>query len=135
MVFIHLLIKDPYVTNHMQKIGFYFLPISVSNATDVDPLVSSIITLHVYVPSSPSIRYMKFRVLIKPVVPLMVTLLSFVIVSPPGPIQLIITELDSTPLTVLTIHWIIWGLPTIATCMGPDGDRVTFGSGTTPDIK
>jgi len=60
----------------------------------------------------------------------MVTLLSFVIVSPPGPIQVIITELDSTPLTVLTTHWIIWELPTIAPCMGPDGDRVIVGVGT-----
>ena len=64
------------------------------------------------------------------VVGLMVTLLSLVIVSPPGPIQLIITELDSTPLTVLTVHWIIWGLPTIAPCMGPDGDMVIPGVGT-----
>jgi len=64
------------------------------------------------------------------VVGLMVTLLSFVIVSPPGPIQLIITELDSTPLIVLTVHCIIWGLPTIAPCMGPDGDVMTVGGGT-----
>ena len=56
------------------------------------------------------------------VVGLMVTLLSFVIDSPPGPIQLIITELNSTPLTVLTIHWISCGLPTIAPCMGPGGN-------------
>jgi len=51
-------------------------------------------------------------------------------VSPPGPIQLIITELDSTPLTVLTVHWIIWGLPTIAPCMEPAGDKVTVNKGT-----
>ena len=61
---------------------------------------------------------------------LMVTLLSFVIDSPPGPIQLIITELNSTPLTVLTIHWISCGLPTIAPCIGPDGIVVTVGVGT-----
>ena len=65
----------------------------------------------------------------------MVTLLSIVIVSHPGPIQLIITELDSTPLTVLTVHWIIWGLPTIAPCMGPDGDMASGGIGTVVDIK
>ena len=64
------------------------------------------------------------------VVGLMVTLLSFVIDSPPGPIQLIITELNSTPLTVLTIHWISCGLPTIAPCMGPDGNVVIVGVGT-----
>ena len=60
----------------------------------------------------------------------MITLLSFVIVSSPGPIQLIITELDSTPLTVLAVHWIIWGLPTIAPCMGPGGVMVILGEGT-----
>ena len=64
------------------------------------------------------------------VVGLMVTLLLFVM-TPPGPIQLIITELDSTPLTVLTIQLITLGLPTIAPCMGPDGDMVTVGVGTT----
>ena len=68
------------------------------------------------------------------VVELKVTLSSFVMTAR-GPIQLITTELDSTPLTVLTVHWIIWGLPTIATCMGPGGDRVTVGAGTAPDIK
>ena len=60
----------------------------------------------------------------------MVTLLSFVIDSPPGPIQLIITELNSTPLTVLTIHWISCGLPTIAPCMGPDGNVAASTLGT-----
>ena len=64
------------------------------------------------------------------VVALMVTLLSFVIDSPLGPIQLIITELNSTPLTVLTIHWISCGLPTIAPCMGPDGNVAIVGVGT-----
>ena len=43
---------------------------------------------------------------------LMVTLLSFVMKTPPGPIQLIITELYSTPLTVLTVQVITSGLPT-----------------------
>ena len=60
----------------------------------------------------------------------MITLLSFVINYPPGPIQLIITELNSTPLTVLTIHWISCGLPTIAPCMGPNGNVVIVGMGT-----
>ena len=60
----------------------------------------------------------------------MVILLSFEIDSPPGPIQLIITELNSTPLTALTIHWISCGLPTIAPCMGPDGDVAIVGAGT-----
>ena len=66
----------------------------------------------------------------------MVTLLSFVIDSPPGPIQLIITELNSTPLTVLTIHWISCGLPTIAPCMGSDGNDsvVMVGVGTISEI-
>jgi len=62
------------------------------------------------------------------VVGLMVTLLLVVIEPPPGPIQLIITELDSTPLTVLTVQLITRGLPTIAPCMGPDGDIVTLGT-------
>ena len=64
----------------------------------------------------------------------MVTLLSFVTVSPPGPIQLIITELDSTPLTVFTLHSIIWGLPTIALCIGPDGNMETVGGGTVEEV-
>ena len=64
------------------------------------------------------------------VVGLMVTLLTFVIDSPPGPIQLIITELNSTPLTVLTIHWISCGLPTIAPCMEVDGNIAMIGGGT-----
>ena len=49
---------------------------------------------------------------------------------PPGPIQLIITELDSTPLTVLTVQLIVSSLPVVVFCMGPDGDRVTVGVGT-----
>ena len=63
------------------------------------------------------------------VVGLIVTLLLF-IMFPPGPIQLIITELDSTPLTVLTVQLITRELPTIAPCMGPDVDIVTVGVGT-----
>ena len=50
--------------------------------------------------------------------------------APPGPIQLIITELASTPLTVLTVQLITNGLPTIAPCMGPGGDMVIVGVGT-----
>ena len=65
----------------------------------------------------------------------MVTLLSFIIDSPPGAIQLIITELDSTPLTVLTIQWIACGLPTIAPCMGPEGFNMTVGVVTTYKIS
>ena len=61
----------------------------------------------------------------------MVTLLSLIIEPPPGPIQLIITELDSTPLTVLTVQLITLGLPTIAPRMGPGGDSVTVNGGTT----
>jgi len=52
------------------------------------------------------------------------------VIAPPGPIQLIITELDPTPLTVLTVHRIIWGLPTIAPVIGPDGNKLTVGIGT-----
>ena len=61
---------------------------------------------------------------------LMVTLLLFIIEPPPGPIQLIVIELDSTILTVFTVQLITWGLTTIAPCMGPDGDVVTIGGGT-----
>ena len=60
----------------------------------------------------------------------MVTLLSLIKELPPGPIQLIITELDSTPLTVLTIQLITRLLPIVAFCMGPDGDKMTVGVGT-----
>ena len=69
------------------------------------------------------------------VVGLMVTLLSFVIDSPPGPIQLIIIELSSTPLTVLTTHWISCGLPTIAPCISVDGNMVSVGAGTETLIR
>ena len=61
------------------------------------------------------------------VVGLMPTLLSLPLLDS---IQVIITELDSTPLTVLTVQLITRGLPTIAPCMGPDGDMVTVGVGT-----
>ena len=64
------------------------------------------------------------------VVGLMVTLLSVVIDPPPGPIQLIITELELTPLIVVTLHWIFRELPTIAPRMEPDGDVVIVGVGT-----
>ena len=60
----------------------------------------------------------------------MVTLLLFLIDLPPGFIQLILTELNSTPLTVLTIHWMSSGLPTIASFIRADGDTVTAGIGT-----
>ena len=58
------------------------------------------------------------------------TLPLVVVMLPSGPIQVIITELDSTPLTVLTVQLIPPGLPTAAFCMGPDGDMVTVGVGT-----
>ena len=58
-----------------------------------------------------------------------VTLLSFV-KDPSGPIQVIVTKLDSTPSTVFTVHMRTCRLPTIAPCMGPDGDIVTVGRGT-----
>jgi len=51
--------------------------------------------------------------------------------DPFGPNQLIDTELGSTPSIVLTVHTITCELPTIAPCMGPDGDTVTVGKGTT----
>ena len=60
----------------------------------------------------------------------MVTLLSFIIEPPPGPIQLIITELGSTPLKVLTVQLITKRLPIAAFCMGPDGDMLTVKMGT-----
>ena len=109
------------------------LLVRVSILTGSDLLVpGDVITLHMYVPSSPSIRYVNWILLVEvlplEVVGLMVPLLSFVIVSPPGPIQLIITEVDSTPLTVLTVHWIIRGLPTIAPCMGPGSDMLNRGA-------
>ena len=64
----------------------------------------------------------------------MVTLLSFVIVSPPGPIQLIITESNSTPLTVLTIHSRVMESPTIADCMVSFGVVVIWILGTKENI-
>ena len=64
------------------------------------------------------------------VVGLMVTLLLLVIELPPGPVQLIITELDLTPLIVVTLHCIFRKLPTIAPRMEPDGDVVIVGVGT-----
>ena len=120
------------VVSSVKKMHVYYYDSlkNASSTTDADPLVSSIITLHVYVPSSPSIRYMKFRVLIKPVVPLMIILLSLATLSPPGPIQLIFTKPNSTPLIVLTAHRIIQGLPTKVPCKGPGGDRVMVGVGT-----
>ena len=60
----------------------------------------------------------------------MVTLLSFIIEPPPGPIQLIVTTLDATPLTVLTVQLITSSLPNVAFYMGPDGDKITIGMGT-----
>ena len=48
----------------------------------------------------------------------------------PGPVQLIITSLKSTPSTVLTIQLTFRGLPTTALTMGPGGCIVTVGSGT-----
>ena len=58
----------------------------------------------------------------------MVTLLSFVIVSPPGSIQLINTKCGSIPLTVLTVQCTTCGLPTVASCIGPDD--IIIGVGT-----
>jgi len=60
----------------------------------------------------------------------MVILVVFVIDSPPGLVQLIFTELKLAPLIVLTVHRISCGLPTIAPCMGPDGNVVIVGVGT-----
>ena len=60
----------------------------------------------------------------------MVTLLSLTTEPPPGPIQLIITALDFTPLTVLTVQLITSSLPIVAFCMGPGGDTMTLGMGT-----
>ena len=81
-----------------------------------DTLVSNIVTLQVYIRSSPSIKNSNWRVLRKllplEVVGLMVTLLSFVM-TPPGPCQLIITELRFTPTAPLTVQVTTSGLPTI----------------------
>ena len=61
------------------------------------------------------------------VVGLMVTLVLF-IMGPPGPVQLIVTEL--TPRTVVsTLHSIVSGLPTIAIRIGLGGLNVTVGAG------
>ena len=67
----------------------------------------------------------------------MLTLLSFIIEppsdplidSPPGRVQLISTELESTPLTVLTVQ-LTWNLFPIVPCMGSGGDIDTTGVGT-----
>ena len=89
---------------------------SVDRLLVPDTLVSSIVTLQVNIPSSPSIKSSNWRVLRKllplEVVGLMVTLLSFVM-TPPGPIQLIITELRFTPTAPLTVQVITSRLPTI----------------------
>ena len=69
-------------------------------------------------------------ILLLEVVGLMVTLLLLVIELPPGPVQLIITELDLTPLIVVTLHCIFRELPTIALRMEPEGDVVIVGVGT-----
>ena len=61
-------------------------------------------------------------------VELIITLLSFVMLLLSGPIQLIITELDSTPLTVNAIQLILWGLPTVAVS---DGANIIVKLGTT----
>ena len=51
-------------------------------------------------------------------------------VETPGPVQQIITSLDSTPSTVLTIQLEFRGLPTTAPVMGPGGCIMIEGSGT-----
>ena len=84
-------------------------------------LVSSIVTLQVYVPASPSIKNSNQRVL-RNTLPLelaglMVTLLSFVI-TPRGPVQLIITELSTAPTAPLTVQVISSGLPTTRWWLG-----------------
>jgi len=59
---------------------------------------------------------------------LIITLLSFVMGLLSGPIQLIITELGSTPLTVNAVQLILWGLPTVAVS---DGANIIVKLGTT----
>ena len=86
------------------------------NIVEPVTLVPSIVTLQVYVPSSPSIRYSNRRMLRKSlpleVIGLMVTLLSFVM-TPLGPVQLIITELSSAPTAPLILQVKSSGLPTL----------------------
>ena len=53
----------------------------------------------------------------------------------PGPVQLIITSLNSTPSTVLTIQVAFRGLPTIAPGMGPGGCITIEGSGTVDETN
>ena len=93
------------------------LPMS-DRSRALNSLRSSIVTLQVYIPLSPSIRYSNRRRLVKPlpleVVGLMVILLSLIIEPPPGPVQLIVTELSSTPIASLTVQIISSGLPTIS---------------------
>ena len=62
---------------------------------------------------------------------LTIILLLSVVRLPLGPFQLTVIELNSTPPTVLTMHSIPRGLPTMAPCIGPDGNMVIAGSGTT----
>ena len=61
---------------------------------------------------------------------LIVTLQSVVTGFPPDLFQLVNTELRFTPLTVFIVQLITRKLPTIAPCMGRDGDMVTAGVGT-----
>ena len=101
-----------------------------------DSLAFSIITLHVYKPSSPSMRYEKCRVLLKMLakefVGLMATLLLFVIEIPSGPNHWKITELGSTPLNVISaVHWISIESPTATSCSELINDTVTENVGTT----
>ena len=82
----------------------------------MDALACSIDTLHIYLPSSPCIKYLNSREVDKLLVELllllkvgrliMVLLLLF-IDGPPGPVQLTLIALSLTPLTVLIVQWII----------------------------
>ena len=82
----------------------------------MDALACSIDTLHIYLPLSLCIKYLNSRKLEKLLVELllllkigrliMVLLLLFIDV-PPGPVQLTLIALGFTPLTVLTVQWII----------------------------
>ena len=108
------------------------LPMSLLRSLVPDTLVSSIVTLQIYIPSSPSIKNSNWRVLRKllplEVVGLMVTLSSVIISASPGSIQMIITELRFTPTAPLTVQVITSVLPTITWLLDIDVVTITVGA-------
>ena len=63
--------------------------------------------------------------LLTDMVVLIVTLLLFVMVVPLGPIQVKVSKLAIT--IAFAVHLICRESPTLMSCMGPAGDKVTVG--------